>query len=399
MFEKITIIFITLLAMSTLGQALSVSVEDYNPKPGETGDYLDIWLKIENPALEAAEGEFYIEIFPRDGLELSNGEDAKKRIGLMPPLATHTIEYRLLVKKDAVQGPNLIDVKLTNENAVIEKTISVTVEDDDELEVNFQIGDLESDPDRIKPDDENVELRVTLLNLGDANAKGTKTVLKDVPVGFSFTKSYSDEYLVGNVDSDSSAVAKFHIDVNKNVSPGDYSAILELSYKYEPDEDEDDYLFETIDLPLEISVRSVPIYEITNVSVEPLTAGEEDVKVQITIQNLGEEEGESVRIKAFAKTEQPFSFDDSSDFVAPILRPGEYGQGTIQFDVDKDANLQKYLIDLEIKSIVNDDVITSRHTVPVEVMFERSTNPWRFALIGIILLAAYFGYRYFFKKK
>jgi len=132
----------------------------------------------------------------------------------------------------------------------------------------------------------------------------------------------------------------------------------------------------------------VPLYEIvdTKLTPEELTAGDDDVRLTLTIKNVGEEEGESVRMKVFGKTEQPINFDVTSDFIAPYLEPGEEGQGTVIFDIDDDASLQKYFLDLEIKNIVNEDVITYDKKIEIEVTYPKPNNPWKFVGVGIVLV-------------
>jgi len=157
-------------------------------------------------------------------------------------------------------------------------------------------------------------------------------------------------------------------------------------------------VFEERNIPLRLAVKPVPIYEITKVEVTPevLTAGDDGVKLKMTIKNIGEEKGESVRIKGFGKTEQPIDFDISTDFVAPMLEPGESGQATLELDIDDDANLQQYWLDLEIKSVVNNDVITYNEKVSVTVTNPKPSNPWGIIVGGaaiLVIIIAFVWYR------
>jgi len=229
---------------------------------------------------------------------------------------------------------------------------------------------------------------VTILNLGDGTAKGVKSELTNLPEGITLSESYSGTALIGNIESDGLGVATFYFDVDESVEPEEYTARLKVTYKFKPDEDEEDYEFEEKQLPIKISVKPIPLYEIIKVELTPevLTAGDKDVKLRITIKNIGEETGDSVRIKAYGKTEQPINFEDSSDYVAPSLKPGEEGQGTLEFRIEDDANLQTYYLDLEIKNIVNEDVVTYNKKVPVEVTNPKPDNPWKFVIVGVVLL-------------
>ena len=102
--------------------------------------------------------------------------------------------------------------------------------------------------------------------------------------------------------SNSTSTATFYIDVDKSVDPKEHLSQVKVSYKYKPDEEENELVFEEKNLPLRLAVKPVPLYEITNVELIPeeLTAGDDNVKLRLTIKNIGEEAGESVRLKAFA---------------------------------------------------------------------------------------------------
>lgn len=215
------------------------------------------------------------------------------------------------------------------------------------------------------------------------------------------SESYSGTSLLGNIEADSTSKATFYIDIDENVEAKEHIANILATYKYRPDEEEDDYVNEEEMIPLKIAVKPVPLYEITMAELdrEFLTAGDRDVSLRITIKNIGEEKGESVRIKVYGKTEQPMNFDKSSDFVAPALEPGESGQATFEFNIDDDANLQKYYLDIEIKNIVSGDVITYNEKVPIVVSRAKPNNPWKFVGVGIVLIFAFLMYRWFKKRK
>lgn len=390
-----------LIGNIALVEALEVSVNNYDPSPAEAGKPVNVWFKVENPS-DKAESDVYIEIIPKDGLELTSGEASRKKIGTLASRRPETIKYRLLVKKNAFKGSHSIEVLLSKgTSSALKKDLSIEVTDKDFKNVNLEVGDIESDPTRIKPDDENVKLEVTIQNLGDGKAQGVKAELIDLPKGITLSESYSGSSLLGNIEADSTSKATFYIDVDEATAPKEYTSYIKASYKYKPDEDEDDYLFEEKKIPLKIAIKPVPIYEITKVEISPtvLTAGDKDVKLRITIKNIGEEKGESVRIKAYGKTEQPIVFEKSSDFVAPALEPGESGQATLEFKIDEDANLQQYYLDIEIKNVVNDDVITYNKKIPVVIKNPKPNNPWKVVSIGVILIAAVGGYMWWKKKR
>ena len=398
---KLLPMILFLIVNICLATALEVSVNNYDPSPAEAGKPVNVWFKVENPS-DKAESDVYIEIIPKDGLELTSGEATRKKIGTLASRRPETIQYRLLVKKNTFKGSHSIEVLLSKGTAAaLKKDLSIEVTDKDFKDVNLEVGDVDSDPTRIKPDDENVKLEVTIQNLGDGKAQGVKAELIELPEGITLSESYSGSSLLGNIEADSTSKATFYIDIDKATVPKEHTAYIKASYKYKPDDEEDDYLFEDVQIPLKIAIKPVPNYEITNVEISPavLTAGDKEVKLRITIKNIGEEKGESVRIKAYGKTEQPITFEKSSDFVAPALEPGESGQATLEFKIDEDANLQQYYLDIEIKNIVNDDVITYNEKIPITIKKPKPNNPWGLVSVGVILIGGFFTYRWWKKKR
>jgi len=373
----------------TMALGLDVTINNQDPAPAEAGKVVNVWFKIDNPDLDDTISEIEINIDPQDSLQLAAGEVVNKRVGILQPGASQIVPFRLFAMDNAFEGSHVVEAELIFDGGTFKKDLIVEITDKDFKDVDLSVGDVESDPTRIKPDDNNVKIDVTILNLGDGRAQGVRANLRTLPVGVTTSESYSGSSLLGNIEPDGSAIATFFLDIEKEVEAKEYVTNIEVSYKYKPDEEENDFIFETKMIPMRLAIKPIPIYEITEVKIVPevLTAGDESVTLRLTLKNIGEEEGKSVRIKAFLKSEQPFSFDKSSDFIAPSLKPDESGQGTIEFDIDDDANLQTYFLELEIKNIVNDDVITYNEKVAVKVTNPRPNNPWRLVGIGIVAIA------------
>jgi len=399
---KTTLILMVLAILcTTLVSALDISVNDYDPRPAEAGKAVNVWFKIDNPGNDA-EKDIFVEIVPKDGLKLTSGEPAKRTVGIISARGSQVVQFRLLVEDNAFKGSHVIEARiLRGASAALKRDLTIEVTDKDFKNVNLEVGDVESDPSRIKPDDENVKLKVTIQNLGDGKAQGVKAQLENLPEGVTLSESYSGSSLLGNVEADSTSKATFYIDIDKKTEPKEHEATIRATYKYKPDEEEDDYEFEEVDIPLKIAIKAVPIFNITKaeLSQEVLKAGDKDIRLRITVQNIGEEEGESVRIKAYGKTEQPFTFDKSSDFIAPLLEPGDDGQGTLEFKIDDEANLQKYYLDIELKTVVNDDVLTYAEKIPITVSKAKPNNPWKPVSIGVILIVAFIVWRVYRKRK
>lgn len=398
-FNLLTILTIFVFSIVSVF-AIEVSVSNYDPLPAKTGEFVDVWIKVSNNEADEIEN-IRIEVQGLDGLTLSEGEDSSVDLGSIAQRGFEIRKFKFKVAEDALKGDNRISVKVTaTGKASSETEVSISVEEKDVNNVNLEIGDITSEPLRIKPDDENVKLEVLFQNLGEATSEVTKAEITDLPTGFSFSESYSNTALLGNVVGSGTATGIFYIDIDKDVSPGEYEAEVKFSYKYKEDKDDDDFIIEDSTIPIILSVKPVPLYEIVNVSFSPsdLGKGTKEVKMKISIKNVGEKSGESVRLKVFTKTEQPFDFAVTSDFIAPELKPGETGDAVLEFDIKDDANLKDYYLDIEIKNVVDEDVLTSTETVVVPVKEELRQDPakWmKYLLVLVIVVVVFF----LFKKK
>lgn len=385
--KKIILAFFVMSMMISMVSALEVSINDYDPKPAEAGKYVNVWLRVENTgSLDVASAQ--LEVIPKDGLELASGEDAISEIGSLSSRDYFIVSYRLLVTDEALEGSNLIETKIYNKGTETSKDLFLEVTDKNILDVDLEIGNIQSEPTRIKPDDDDVKLVVTLQNLGDATAKSVKANLINLPEGVTASQSYSDLALLGNIEEDSTGVATFYIDVDESTIADNYEALLDVSYKYKPDEDEDDFLVERVQLPISINIKPIPLYKISKAVLDrpEIRAGDENVKLTLTITNVGQDEGEAVRVKIYGKSEHPFDFDVSSNYLAPSLKPGESAQTTLEFDVEEDAYIQSYLMDVEIKNLVENDVVTYDHTLPLDVKMAEEKSPAMKIIVIVVIV-------------
>lgn len=390
--KQILLIAFCLLLMQS-AFALTVSVNDYDPKPAEAGTYVNVWIKVDNQQDELVEYTT-ITLIPKDGLTLSNGESNKRDVGSLDYGAYKIEKFKLKVSDDAIEGANSIEIEVDSQRTSFTKELEIEVTEKDKKEVILDVAKIESTPKKIKPGDEDITFDAYLQNIGDTTAKATKAKLINLPKGVTFTDSYSDIALLGNLENDGVSKVTYYLNLEEDVLPGVYDTQLNVSYKYKPYEDEDDYIITSEIFDVELRIKPIPLYEITNVdfNTEGLRAGDKLVPMTITIKNTGYEEGNSIRVKAYEKAEQPFSFKVNNNFVAPSLKPNETAQTTLEFNIDEDAYLQNYTIDIEVKNIVYDDVIVYEKTITVPVELAKKNNPVMFTVgTGSIMVIGFFG--------
>ena len=129
--RKLLILALLVLINIASVEALDVSVSEYDPKPAKAGTSVNVWFTIENPTSETQEN-IYIEIIPKDGLELTSGEPSRKKVGIIAATKSHTIQFRLFVKDDAFKGSHVIETRvLKGELGALKKDLAIEVTDKD----------------------------------------------------------------------------------------------------------------------------------------------------------------------------------------------------------------------------------------------------------------------------
>jgi hypothetical protein len=378
-----------LTALAAPAGALSVKLMKYDPYPANTGEYVTVWIKIENPGLGSPSEDVKLRVVPDYPFSLEPGETGLEEIGKLSMNDFALFDFRLRVDKDAIDGRNtlLVEYRDSVDVAWSEAELSLEVESD---RVDFEIADIDSVPLRLKPGDEDAKITVEIQNIGDGDAECVKSRLT-LPEGFSASDSYSDIANLGTVAADASSPAIFYIDVDESVQPGEHIATITLDYM---DKDSDEYKEEILDL--RIPVKETPLFEIISSEITPgtLTVGDM-VTLTMRIKNTGSEEAESVRVRAMLKSEQPLDFSNGNafDYVGD-LEIGEIGEAVLEFEVENDAALKTYLLDIEIRCVEDEDVHLFDKKVPVAVANAKQSNLVLIFIGGAVLMLLYVGYRF-----
>lgn len=382
------LLFALLLVPNAL--ALKAKVLEYDPFPAKAGAFVDIFIAVENNTSGETE-PVVVTFIPKDSIRLSYGEEATKDIGTIPRGKSIVVKYRAEIVSDAVDGENFFEFDAEMGKAPTE-SFDLGIEVDNSVPT-IEIGDVESVPSKILPDMRSVQLTVTLLNTGEETAENLRAELV-LPEAIEASDSFSDKALLGNLAESSSADAVFEIDVPEETESGEYLAIVEVKYNLTGTGKKTTVKKE---LDFKIDVKEVPKFEIVKVETNPseLSAGDRGVKMLVEVKNVGTADAEFVRIKVFEKSEQPFEFDKVSDFIAPKLRPGETGQATLEFRVTDDADLQKYLLEAEVKTLVDDTIRLEQKVIELNVKEGMQEYPDPLLLIGgAVLVVAVVGFAY-----
>jgi hypothetical protein len=365
---------------------LSVVMTRYDPFPAEPDQYMTLWIKVQNVGTIPARN-VTLELQDTFPFSLDSSEERVRQYLEVAPTEPILAEYRVRVDRDALDGRNPIDIKISsNGRDFFIKSFDIHVESQI---VDFAVGSLLSEPESMRSDTEDNRLTITLQNIGEGVAKLVRAEI-ELPEGFTPSESYSDVYSVGTVEAEASADAIFFIDIDESVEAVEHLATLKIRYK---DDADDDYKMKT--LQVRIPVRASPAFEIEAVSLSPETLGQgsEDIRLILDIRNVGSDEAENVNVRVLKEATQPFDFDEKSDFVGN-LDPNETGQAVFRFDVDNTADLKKYILDIEIRYTQDNEVLLADDKISFEVTEELPdpTGIYMFLIIFLAILAGIFWY-------
>lgn len=354
-----------------------------DPDPAVPGKYVDVRWKIVKYGNEKLEDvRFTLEL---DYPFYFDSADTKTKnvgdwIGYSGEDEYYILHYKFRVADDAKEGDYTIKLSADSDRASFEEEYTLRVAEKNESDL--VIGTITSSPTRLVSGTDEAEISVTLENIGNADAENTNVELK-LPDGFEPSYSYSYRSNLGTVESGSSDTATFYFDIPEGIPGKAYPAKLLIRYKDSSDEDNE---YKTITLPFDIQIKDKPYFEITSAYTIPSEVRpDKTVEYKIKLKNIGGEKAESVSVKAYKDSSQPFDFDEKSDYVG-TLEPGEEGEAVLKLTIDKDAPAKKYLIDLEIRSIYNDEVLTQEEQAAIEIVSEKDKG--KITAKGLLVTAA-----------
>lgn len=370
-----------------------------DPDPAEPGKYLELrWqvLKQGNKDIEKITYELEEKYpFSFDASD-SPVKTIDKWLGVSDDEEYYILYYKVKVAEDAIEGDYEITLKSTtiNNAETIVKEGDYTIRVGDKTRPDLLVGAISTSPRKLVSDTEEGQINVEIENIGNSDAYNVNAVLV-LPTGFSTTYSYSDTDAVGTIPAGQSKMATFYVDIDEKVWSGLHPAELQIRYK--EDMDKTDYY--NAELPLNLSIISRPVFEIESVESNPSPIHPGDVvELKLKIKNSGGKDAESVSVKAFKESSQPFEFDEKSDFIGS-LNAGETGEAIIKFTVDKDAVPKKHIMDLEIRSINEDNVVLDSVSVPVEIgsasgnFFSKVFTLNNIIIVVLALAVVFLGYR------
>jgi hypothetical protein len=374
-----------------------------DPDPAEPGKYVELRWKVTKYGNDLLENVTY-EILPEYPFSLAPGISAVQNIGTWSKFSGddehYILYYKLRVDSDALEYDYKIKLRSKDNKENLWVTQEYTIRVGESFQPKFVLGNMISNPRKLVSDTDDAELIIDFENIGNGDAE-LVTVELELPNDFDDSYSYSTRKNLGTILAGEGKSASFYFDISDLVRAGNYDAYARISYKDKNDKDNE---YRQSRIPFVINVMDKPQFEIENIEFSPkeLSAGMQDVIMTISLKNVGGREGESISVRSFKESSQPFEFDESSDYIGK-LNALENGEAVLKFSVKKDAVPKDYNLDIEVRYIHNNEVFIERKSVVIPIVngVERKSNNYSL-IIGILIaaiIAGLLGYKFGQRKK
>jgi len=296
----------------------------------------------------------------------------KKYVGDIPQGASVPVSFRVYVSDRAVSGAYTLPLALEYENKGRDKMsekFNIGVYVSGRPEISFT--NVKTDPQEIHQDEKDVEVKVTVENIGTKEVSNFKMTL-DPSLPFKNSRSYVQTKELGMVKPKDASAVSFYIDTAEKTRPDIYGLNFNVEYTVGTKNQKETKT-------IQIAVKDSPDFELTAPEVN-VTAGEKG-RITARVVNKGKK-CDSVTLWAMKKSDQPFEFDDKSQYIGD-LDTDEGGEASLGFTADSAAKERKHIVPLEIRCTLDNKVEVQAESVRVNVLQKEgsvaNTHP---ALLG-----------------
>lgn len=274
--------------------------------------------------------------------------------GLLLPGYSFTLRYLLSIDsgaKDGVYRMSLLLSYKTSMDMALTATRSV--------DVPIWSGEIRVQrfmplPLRIYPGDTQVNLRVWVVNSGIATAKDVNLLLLLTP-GFKPSSSGSDSVFLGTMLQGQVSEANFYLDVDESALPGTHQLLLAVSSGSNLNASRSS-------IPLHIYEKAK--FEVAAVEPGEVLAGDYGTVMHITLRNISNVTGESVR--AQLKTGNLFS-GTTTDYLGTI-DAGENKTATFILDVDSKIKPGRCYMELRVEWTQDDKSLDQTSSIGLQIL-------------------------------
>jgi len=211
---------LSLILTSAFG--LTATLQRYEPYPAEPGNYVNVWVKLENTEWDTL-NNVTLCVEPKYPFILDPGEEQCKNYGKITGKGIIVSQFKLRVDSGAVQGYNALTIKYQhdNTNTWSKKDLDIYVYTNDTMLYIRNVNQTPATPGS------NFSVELKIDNVGDSPVRYVKVEL-GLPQGFFSVGKPALSYITQILNA---ASVKFNLMTNSSVQPGTYSIPVNITYK------------------------------------------------------------------------------------------------------------------------------------------------------------------------
>lgn len=383
-------------AESSGTSSIYVSVARYEPFPAEAGQFVDVWLKVENLG-SGTSNDVTLELLPKFPFSLESG-DTVQELGPVASGSALLVKYRVKVDEKATSGDNILQVRFKPAplSAWVTKDITIFIQlHDAVLSVSDIIAD-EMVPGKIQT------ISLSLENMADAYLKDVSASIDFSSASLPFAPIDSvNEKRISSIDRKEKKEMFFEIITYPDAASGVYKVPLLLKYS---DATGKNYSRQYL---LGLVVNSKPDFEIAIQKYDIMQEGTSGT-VTVSISNTG-----PGVIKFMAMEVLPsdkYEILGERSIYLGNLNPDDYQTGALKLYVNKGATARAKTIPVNIVLTYRDglnNMYSKNATLDARVYSNEEISAFGLAPSSgsstaiyavVALVAIYYLYRKFFKK-
>lgn len=363
--------------------SLDVSVQKYEPFPAEIGQYVDVWVKVEN-FRSGQSDDVTIKLVPEYPLSLDSEKNAENNIGILSPDSASVQEFRLYVDENAKPGTASFDVyyRGTDNSTWIKDTFKIKVGSTTfDSKGTLELTETTSTPDMFSPGDKGtISFKLTntasenTINFEGEDYDTNARIQSASLTGADSIKVTSGVQEAGIVGPGNSVTLTFNVEVPEEIQEGTYYldlAIIGNSYSYN----------NIWRVPVTIDSSSLKM-----IPSKSMILTNSEGKIQFDVANLHQNTISSVSVRPIA---EGIKFSPAEYFIGS-MKPDELF--TIEFNAvaEEEREQSSLTLEAEYRNGFNDHT-TSANVGNLEVVEEKtdtSTGSTTIAFVLLIVTAA-----------
>ncbi|ABE51665.1 COG1361 S-layer family protein [Methanococcoides burtonii] len=381
----------TVSAQENSVTSLDISIQKYEPFPAEIGQYVDVWVKVEN-FRSGQSDDVTIKIVPEYPLSLDSEKNAENNIGILSPDSASVQEFRLYVDENAKPGTASFDVyyRGTDNSPWIKDTFKIKVGSTTfDSKGTLELTETTSTPNMFSPGDKGtISFKLTntasenTINIDGEDYDTNARIQSASLTGADSIKVTSGVQEAGIVGPGNSVTLTFNVEVPEDVQEGTYYldlAIIGNSYSYN-----------TIwRVPVTIDSSSLKM-----IPSKSMILTNSEGKIQFDIANLHQNTISSVSVRPIA---EGIKFSPAEYFIGS-MKPDELF--TIEFSAvaEEEIELTPLTLEAEYRNGFNDHT-TSADVGELEIVEEKTDTKAGSSTIAFVLLIVAAAGIFIYKKR